>query len=226
MSFLLRLHPGMALFGLAIRFFTSLLLWPLAACLCWALGRLLWRLPWLQGQLAWFAGGFVLYLLVQVFFWRPLFLYVMGHELTHALAALLQGGEVDDLRVSHKGGMVKVSRSNFIVNLAPYFFPLYTAAAAGIWAIAAEPYRPWLAGLLGLTLAFHFALTLYSLKQHQSDIAEVGWLFAFPFILSLNVVITVLVLRLLDPRNASLSLFANDAWTSAVASGAWIRARL
>jgi hypothetical protein len=216
----------MALLGLATRFVVSLLLWPAAACLAYALGRLLWRLPWAQGQLPWFAGGFVLYLLIQVFFWRPLFLYVMGHELTHALAAVLQGGQADDLRVSTKGGMVKVNRSNFIVNLAPYFFPIYTAAGAGIWAIAAEAFKPWLAGLLGLTLAFHFALTLFSLKEHQSDIAEVGWFFAFPFILALNVIITALVLRLLAPPEASLSLFFHDAWTAAAQGGAWAWARI
>lgn len=216
----------MALFGLATRFAVSLLLWPLAASLTWALGRMLWRLPWAQGQLPWFAGGFALYLAIQIFFWRPLFLYVMGHELTHALAAVLQGGQADDLRVSSRGGMVKVNRSNFVVNLAPYFFPIYTAMAAGIWAIAAEPFRPWLAGLLGLTLAFHFALTIFSLKEHQSDIAEVGWLFAFPFILALNVLITALVLRLVAPSGASISLLFHDTWAAAAAGSAWIQARL
>lgn len=216
----------MTLPSLLARFLASVLLWPLSGCLAWALGRLLFRLPWAQGQLPWFAGGFGIYLVIQVFFWRPLFLYVMGHELTHALASVLQGGQADDLRVSTKGGMVKVSHSNFLVSLAPYFFPLYTAAAAGIWAIAAEPYKPWLAGVLGLTLAFHFALTLYSLKQHQSDIAEVGWLFAFPFILALNALISALVLRLVAPSGAGLSLFFHDAWTAAAESGAWVRARL
>jgi hypothetical protein len=216
----------MALLGLAARFVVSLVLWPLALCLAWALGLLLWGLPWTQGQLPWFAAGFVVYLLVQIFFWRPLFLYVMGHELTHALAAVVQGGQADDLHVSTKGGQVKVNRSNFIVNLAPYFFPLYTAIAATIWAIAAEPFKPWLAALLGLTLAFHFALTAYSLQQHQSDIAEVGWLFAFPFILGINVVITALVLRLLAPQGASLSLFAHNAWAAALVGAAWLRARL
>lgn len=216
----------MGLLGLATRFFASLLLWPAAFCLAWALGRLLLRLPWAQGQLPWFAAGFGLYLLIQIFFWRPLFFYVMGHELTHALAAVLQGGEADDMHVSTKGGRVKVSRSNFIVNLAPYFFPLYTVAAALVWAIADSRWQPWLAGILGLTLAFHFALTLFSLKQHQSDIAEVGWLFAIPFIAALNLLITALVLRLLAPSEASLSLFFHDAWTAAAESGRWVQARL
>lgn len=189
----------MALLGLALRFFVSLALWPLAACLGIAWARLLWHLPWALGALPWFAAGFVAYLAVQIFFWRPLFLYVMGHELTHALAAVLQGGKADDLHVSTKGGMVKVNRTNFVVNLAPYFFPIYTAGACLVWAVAADRFQGPLAAMVGFTLAFHFALTLYSLKQHQSDIAEVGWLFAIPLILALNLAICVLVLRLLAP---------------------------
>ena len=216
----------MALLGLALKFVVSLLLWPLAACFGFALGKLLCALPWAQGMLPWFAVGFCLYVVVQVFFWRPLFLYVMGHELTHALAAVLQGGQADDLHVSTKGGQVKVNKSNFVVNLAPYFFPIYTAMASLIWLIAADRFRPWLAALIGFTLAFHFALTLFSLKQHQSDITEVGWLFAIPLIVALNLIITAGVLRLVAAEQVNLHLYFHDTWTALVSSAAWAKSRL
>ena len=216
----------MALLGIAVKFLASLALWPLALCLAYALVRLMAVLPWGQGQLPWFLGGFGTYLVIQVFFWRPLFLYVMGHELTHALAAVIQGGQADDLRVSTKGGMVKVNKSNFIVSLAPYFFPIYTAMAAGIWAIAAPAYQPFVAAVVGLTLAFHFALTLYSLKQHQSDITDVGWLFAIPLIAGLNLIVTVLVLRLLGGPAADLGNFFNDTGSALASTAGWVRARL
>ena len=216
----------MALLGLIFKFFVALLLWPLAACLGYAFLKAAWALPWLAGNPAWFAGGFVAYLCVQALFWRPLFFYVMGHELTHALAAVLHGGQADDLRVSTKGGMVKVNVSNFLVNLAPYFFPIYTAAAALIYLIAADPYKPYLVALIGFTLAFHFALTLYSLKQHQSDITEVGWLFALPFIACINVIITAGVLRLVAAETFNFHRFFQDTWAAAQASFFWVRARL
>jgi hypothetical protein len=216
----------MALLGLVLKFFVAVLLWPLAACLGFALLKAAWALPWLSGALAYLAAGFVAYLAVQALFWRPLFLYVMGHELTHALAAVLHGGQADDLRVSTKGGMVKVNVSNFLVNLAPYFFPIYTAAAALIYLIAAEPYKPVLVALIGFTLAFHFALTLYSLKQHQSDITEVGWLFALPFIVCVNVIITAGVLRLVARESFNLHHFFQDTWVAAQASYSWVLARL
>jgi len=216
----------MALFGLLFKFIVAVLLWPLAACLGFALLKSAWDIPWMAGAPACFALGFAAYLAVQFLFWRPLFLYVMGHELTHALAAVLQGGQADDLRVSAKGGMVKVNVSNFLVNLAPYFFPIYTAAAALVFLIAADPYKPYLVGLIGFTLAFHFALTMYSLKQHQSDITEVGWLFAIPFIACVNVLITMGVLRLVAPDSIDLHRFFTDAWVAAQASLIWVRARL
>jgi hypothetical protein len=216
----------MALFGRLLEFIVGVLLWPLAGCLGYALLKIGWQLPWWQGSLLWFAGGFAAYLIVQALFWKPLFFYVMGHELTHALAALLHGGQVDDLRVSTKGGQVKVNVSNFLVSLAPYFFPLYTAGAALIYVIAAEPYRPWFVAVIGFTLAFHFALTLYSLKQHQSDLEEVGWLFAIPFIAAVNVIVTVLVLRLVAPQQLDLGNYFGETWASARGSIQWVRARL
>ena len=216
----------MAIFGLVLKFFVAVLLWPLSAFLGYALLKSAWAMPWLAGNLAWFAGGFAAYLLVQALFWRPLFFYVMGHELTHALAAVLHGGKADDLRVSSKGGMVKVSVSNFLVNLAPYFFPIYTVGAALIYLIAAEAYKPYLIALIGFTLAFHFALTAYSLKQHQSDITEVGWLFAIPFIACVNVLITAGVFRLVSAESFNFHRFAQDTWVAAQGSFIWVRTRL
>jgi hypothetical protein len=119
-----------------------------------------------------------------------------------------------------------VNRSNFVVNLAPYFFPLYTVAACLVWAVAAERFQPLITALVGFTLAFHFALTLFSLKQHQSDIAEVGWFFSIPLILALNVLICVLVLRLLAPGPVSLRAFFLDAWTTLGAGAHWVRLRV
>ncbi len=215
----------MAVTGIVLRFLASLLLWPLAAGLWAALFELLWRLPWSQGSLPWFAAGFGVYALLQALFWRPIFLYVMGHELTHALAAVVQGGKADDLRVSTQGGRVSVNRDNLLVNLAPYFFPLYTAGACLVWIVAAPRFVPLISALVGFTLAFHFSLTFFSLKQHQSDIAEVGWFFAIPLILAVNALICVLVLRLLAPGPVALGTFCSDAWGALRAAARWAQQR-
>ncbi|MFA5043840.1 MAG: hypothetical protein WC567_07635, partial [Kiritimatiellia bacterium] len=62
-------------------------------------------------------------------FWAlpaPVRLYVLAHELTHALWGALLGARISGLRVSANGGYVKLSQSNWLIALAPYFFSLYT----------------------------------------------------------------------------------------------------
>lgn len=213
----------MALFGLVSKICVSLLLWPLAACMTWALGVTFQGLPWKEPRLWSFAGGMGFYALIQVFFWRPLFVYVMGHELTHALAAVLQGGKADDLRVSTKGGMVKVNVSNFLVNLAPYFFPIYTFGLLLVFWISDPKFQIYLIFLLGVSLAFHFALTAYSLRQHQSDISEVGWLFAIPFIAALNLLIFAFVLHSVLPEAVSMKSYAALSYASLKGLALWAR---
>jgi hypothetical protein len=185
--------------GLVCKFFFSVLLWPLAGCLAWVLAAAMARLPWSQDRLLAFSSGFGAYLAVQIFFWRPLFMYVMGHELTHALAAVLQGGRADDLQVSSRGGRVKVSVSNFLVALAPYFFPIYTFVVVLVYWIADPKFHLPLLFALGVSLAFHLALTAFSLREHQSDIEEVGWLFAFPFIGIANLLIIAFLMSVCVP---------------------------
>src|SRR5437588_5106427 len=76
----------------------------------------------------------VIYLLLP----KPMWVYVFGHELTHVVWAWLFGGRVKRFRTSSRGGHVVVTKSNFLIALAPYFFPIYAllvvvAFAAGHW---------------------------------------------------------------------------------------------
>jgi hypothetical protein len=66
----------------------------------------------------WFSGGFFLYLVIHFLFRKPILSYVVGHELTHALFAILFGGSVKSFRASEKGGQVQITKSNFIITLA------------------------------------------------------------------------------------------------------------
>ena len=148
-------------------------------------------------------------------------MYVMGHELTHALAAVLQGGRADDLQVSSSGGRVKVSVSNFLVALAPYFFPLYTFIVLPVYWISDPKYHLYILFVLGLTLAFHFSLTAYSLREHQSDIEEVGWLFAFPFIAVSNLLVSALLLSVSAPLTFSLKSYLLSCGTAVAELSRW-----
>jgi len=214
------------LLRLLLRFLLALLLWPVAGCLAFALAAMLVHLPWQDMRLLAFAGGVLAYLGVQVFLSKPLFLYVLGHELTHALAAWLQGGKADDLQVSgSKGGSVKVNRSNALVSLAPYVFPLYTFMVLGVVLVFdPNPNRlPLILFLYGFTLAFHASLTVHSLSEHQSDLEELGWFLALPVIVAVNALVVALIAGLSLPEAPSFWAFLAQSGSVMLRLALWAR---
>src|SRR5204862_3957731 len=71
--------------------------------------------PMMAGAACWL----VIFLLLP----KPMWVYVFGHELTHALWTWLFGGRVRKFKATSEGGHVVVSKNNFLITLAPYFFP-------------------------------------------------------------------------------------------------------
>ena len=162
----------------------------------------------------WFAGGFILYVVIHFLFKKPILSYVVGHELTHALFAVLFGGSVKAFHASEKGGQVQITKSNFIITLAPYFFPLYTFFALAVYWIAraagALVLEPWLVLIAGSAFAFHIILTMIFLQTDQNDISEHGAFFSYPLILLFNIFLTALLIRLLLARDMSYLDFLVD----------------
>lgn len=143
-----------------------------------------WALP--AGFLIWAALFFLLP--------RPFRTYVLGHELTHALSAVLMGGRVGQIKVGKDGGHVELSKTNFIITLAPYFFPFYTFLIIGAYYLAGirfnvEPYMSWWLGAVGLTWSFHLTFTLFMLSQRQPDVQEQGRIFSYTLIYIMNILL-------------------------------------
>jgi len=162
----------------------------------------------------WFSGGFILYVVIHFVFKKPILSYVVGHELTHALFAVLFGGSVKAFHASERGGQVQITKSNFIITLAPYFFPLYTFfALVGYWlawAADASLLEPWLVLIAGAAFAFHVILTLIFLQTDQNDIAEHGAFFSYPLIFLFNILLTALLIRVLLAQDMSYLAFLLD----------------
>jgi hypothetical protein len=119
-------------------------------------------------------------------------LYVLGHELTHALWGLLMGARVGKIRVSHNGGHVLLSKSNMWIALAPYFFPFYTWMVFAAYALVSlkwdpAPLRPVWFAMVGLTWGFHATYTLRFLGMRQPDVLEHGRLFSYTVIYLINI---------------------------------------
>jgi len=150
-------------------------------------------------------AGAVCWVVVFLMLPKPMWLYVVGHELTHVVWAWLFGGSVKKFKATSAGGQVVLTKSNFLVALAPYFFPLYVVLVVLVFAIGHMiwdwgRYTVWLHLMLGAAYGFHVTLTWETLKTRQSDITGQGRLFSFVVILLGNVLVLLVGLPLLAPR--------------------------
>jgi len=153
--------------------------------------------PLLAGAGCWI----VVYLLLP----KPMWLYVLGHELTHAVWAWLFGAQVRKLKVTSSGGHVVITKTNFLIALAPYFFPLYAIIVVAVFAIGhlIWNWRQFMALfdlLLGAAYAFHITLTGHILKTRQSDITDQGYLFSAVVIFLGNISVLLLGIPLLAAK--------------------------
>ncbi len=183
----------------------ALLLLPVCAGEAWALARVLRASG--QADTLWVAAasGAGCWLAIYLLLPKPMWVYVMGHELTHALWTWLMGGRVKRFKVSAKSGHVVVTKSNFLIALAPYFFPLYAVLVVLIFLGGNLVWnwtglRAWFHLLLGAAYAFHVTLTWHILKSSQTDITDQGYLFSAVVIFLGNVTVLLLGIPLLTAR--------------------------
>ena len=154
-----------------------------------------------------FLAGMAAFVVLWVAFPRPIRMYILGHELTHAVWGLMFGARVSDLKVGDAGGSVKLTKSNMLITLAPYFFPFYTM----IVVLAALVVRLWLGRLpcpwawmflVGLTWCFHCCFTVQSLMQRQPDILEYGRVFSWTLIFIISAVGVLVWITVTAPLRA------------------------
>ena len=158
-------------------------------------------------------GGAACWLTVFLLLPKPMLVYVFGHELTHALWTWACGGRVKKFKASAKGGHVVITKSNFLIALAPYFFPLYAVLVILVFVIGNliwrwESHAPWFHFLLGAAYAFHVTLTWHILQTQQSDITEQGYLFSATVIWIGNVLVLLIGIPLLTSRVGVLDALA------------------
>jgi len=204
-----------------VKKFLKLLIGLIFLPLCWAASRTLFFL--LQSLPAESSGwadwalpvGFLVSVLGFFILPQAFRTYVLGHELTHALWGMLMGAKVGKMKVGKEGGHVMLSKSNFLVSLAPYFFPFYTALVIALWyalgfVFDLSAYEPWWLMSVGMTWGFHVTFTVYMLSQRQPDVVENGRLFSYVIIYFFNLLFVALwMIALGEPtlKVAAQSLF-------------------
>jgi len=164
-------------------------------------------LPMLAGAACWIA----VFLLLP----KPMLVYVFGHELTHAVWTWVFGGKVKRFKAGSGGGHVVTTKSNFVIVLAPYFFPLYAVLLVALFMILYllgawhHAYGAWFHLLLGAAYAFHITLTWHILQTHQTDITSQGYIFSAVVIFLGNAIVLLLCVPILGRESV---WFAVSTW--------------
>lgn len=158
---------------------------------------------WQSSQFWYFATGA---LLMAGWFWSGLlqpfflYLYVLGHELTHAIFVLLFRGRVTDFHVSTAGGYITTNKTNLVIALSPYFVPFWSIIAALAYAairLSSTAHPGWELGFyaaMGLTWTFHMVWTLWMIPRDQPDLRENGTFLSLVVIYLANVLVLVMLL--------------------------------
>ncbi len=152
-----------------------------------------------------FLSGAACWVVIYVLLPKPMWVYVFGHELTHAVWVWAMGGQVKRFKAGAKGGHVVVTKNNFIIALAPYFFPLYTVLVILVFFVVQHFWElkyhlVWFHLVAGASYAFHLTLTWHVLQTRQSDITDQGYLFSAVIIFIGNIVVLLLGIPLLTER--------------------------
>ena len=172
----------------AVHTLLALIKWPLALLLLGslpavllALARVLWVYVRQPAQWWPIAAGLVAFGVLRLLRrggTRPMhWLYTLEHELTHALFALLTFNRVTRLSAARGSGETEYEgRANWLISLAPYFFPTFCVLPLVALHLAVPAAKPWLLGLLGITLGLHLHGTAQELHRAQPDLHRHGWL--------------------------------------------------
>ena len=203
-----------------LKFVVAVLLLPFCFGAAIALGRVLHYTG--RAETIWIAvlAGAGCWLAIFLLLPKPMRLYVFGHELTHALWTWLFGGRVTKFKAGAKGGYVVTTKINFLIALAPYFFPVYVAIVLAVFAIGHwmwnwRPYFVLCHLLIGAAYAFHVTLTFHILKTRQSDITSQGYLFSAAVIFLGNVLVLLIGIPLLT-REVSVTAALGAWWQESI----------
>lgn len=199
---------------LALKFLAGILSIPVAFAVTKAFYSNMQMVQELSGRLNLFMWGIAGYVVLHLLFYKPTYLYVLGHETVHAGMAWLFGGKIKSFKVSEKGGSVATDKSNVVIELGPYFVPIYAIIISVIYFLISSSYNidsSLFIFLIGFALALHMVSTIEVMKIRQPDIMKSGYFFSIIMVYVLNIVVISVLFGLLFPT-FSLKRFFLDSW--------------
>jgi hypothetical protein len=189
-----------------LKFVIALALAPLVAGEIWTLIDLARAAApaghWGESWFVSFGAGFLTWAVIYAFLPRTMWLYVLGHEFTHALAAMIAGGKIHSFQVSAKGGHVVTDRVNWWITLSPYFVPIYALIWMALWLSVdfwypLKAWQPILYFGLGVLWCFHLTFTASMFHLKQTDLSSQGILFSLVIISMINLLFFLFLFSIL-----------------------------
>lgn len=187
--------------------------WPVAILAFVSLPALVHALEYLRlDNLRFFAflGGAFVYLALKILAGARsnISMQILAHELTHTFFALLTFHKVVHihLNMDESGGSMGFrGKGNWLITIAPYFFPLFLFFLMLFATFFAEkiPDSLIVNGVFGYFFAYHVESILVQIHGEQPDFKEVGFPFCWLFLPGANLFMCTAVLA-----------FNNGGWLS------------
>jgi hypothetical protein len=145
---------------------------------------------------------------------RFTFFMTLEHELTHSLFAALTFHRVKGLRVSltRGGQMTYVGEGNWLITVAPYFFPTLSLILILAFAVIPVSMAGFVDAIVGASFAYHLTSTWRETRSGQSDIKKAGIWFCGALLPTANVVTAGIVLAFAHTRTPGVTQFLFDIW--------------
>lgn len=195
---------------LFIKFVIGVLVTPIAIGVTLAFYANFILIKELASSLNFFFWGILSYVLLHILFYKPTYLYVLGHELVHVGAAWLFGGKIKSFKVSEEGGGVGTDKSNVVIELSPYFIPIYAIIITVVYFVIASSYNinsATFVFLIGFALALHIISTIEVMKVRQPDIVKSGYFFSIVMVYIFNIIVISLLFGLIFPSFSIKNFF-------------------
>jgi hypothetical protein len=134
-------------------------------------------------------------------------LSTLEHEITHCLFAWLTFNRVTNIHITLTSGghMNYDGCSYWLISIAPYFFPTLTFSLFIIqsWSGVSEPFI--FQFFIGWSMTYHLLSTWEETHSNQPDLKEVGFLFAWLFLPSMNLLSYIFVFNFISNKEMGFS---------------------
>ncbi|MBQ8481763.1 MAG: M50 family metallopeptidase [Alphaproteobacteria bacterium] len=210
------------MFTKSIDFVFKLIKWPVALFLLVSIPALLRSYDYfnINSIKVWaFAGGAVLYFAIMIFAGQNISrtMQIISHELTHLMFAYLTFHDAGRVRINPDdsgGEMIVKGGGNWLITLAPYFFPLFSFLYMLLmpWLVIASGEHFMVYAIFGYFFGYYWGTVLSQVHPEQTDIIREGYIFSAIFIVGANLYTTGIILAFNSKLWDGVKEYLNLVW--------------